>query len=41
MRTLKILAPDGLNIENCVGPSTAYTTYYNIERFLAIWSTTH
>ena len=30
MRTLKTLAPDGLNIEDCVWPNTVYTTYHTI-----------
>ena len=30
MSTLKALAPDGLNIENCVWPNTMYTTYHTI-----------
>ena len=30
IRTLKTLAPDGLDIENCVWPNTIYTTYHTI-----------
>ena len=42
MRTLKTLAPDGLNIEDCASSNTIYTTYHYIKRlFLAVWSAIH
>ena len=41
MRTWKTLAPEGLNIEDCVSSNSTYTTYHYIKKFLVIWSAIH